>query len=99
MKILVCPLNGPRPVAEFAYGGEVRHSPDPDTCSDAEWSSYVFNRSGAPGDKYEWWCHIASGFWFVALRDTTRDVVIATFPAESVRLGLLSFPAKPGAGS
>jgi len=62
MKILVCPLNGPRPISEFAYGGEVRPSPDPNTCSDAEWSSYVFNRSGSPGAKYEWWCHIASGF-------------------------------------
>ncbi len=39
MKIMTCPLNGPRPVSEFVYGGEVRHSPDPNTCSDAEWSS------------------------------------------------------------
>jgi sarcosine oxidase subunit delta len=93
MKILVCPLNGPRPVSEFAYGGEVRRSPDPNTCSDAEWSSYVFNRSGSPGVKYEWWCHIASGFWFVVLRDTTRDVVIDTFPAEAVRRGLPMPPA------
>ena len=88
MKILVCPLNGPRPVAEFAYGGEIRPSPDPDTCSDAECSSYVFNRSGSPGEKYEWWCHIASGYWFVVLRDTVLDVVIATFTAEAARGGL-----------
>jgi len=88
MKIMVCPLNGPRPVAEFAYGGEVRRGPDPDTCSDAEWSDHVFNRSGSPGLKYEWWCHIASGFWFVALRDTTRDAVLATYRADAVRRGL-----------
>src|SRR3979490_2832764 len=88
MKILVCPLNGPRPVSEFAYGGEVRRSPDPATCSDAQWSSYVFNRSGSPGVKYEGWCHIASGFWFVVLRDTTRDGGIRTFPPEAVRGGL-----------
>jgi sarcosine oxidase subunit delta len=93
MKILVCPLNGPRPVSEFAYGGEVRRSPDPNTCSDAEWSSYVFNRSGSPGAKYEWWCHIASGFLYVDLRDTTRDQVIDTFPAEAVRRGLPVPPA------
>jgi sarcosine oxidase subunit delta len=99
MKIMVCPLNGPRPVTEFAYGGEIRHSPDPNTCTDAEWSSYVFNRSGAPGTKYEWWCHIASGFWFVALRDTTRDAVIATFPAEAVRRGLPPVPAQLPAGT
>jgi sarcosine oxidase subunit delta len=82
MKILVCPLNGPRPVAAFANR---REHP---SCSDAEWSSYVFNRTGSPGAKYEWWCHIASGFWFVALRDTTRDIVIATYTAEAVRRGL-----------
>ena len=88
MKILVCPLNGPRPVSEFVYGGEVRVSPDPNTCTDAEWSAYVFNRSGSPGIKYEWWCHIASGFWFVVLRDTARDKVLATYPADIVRRGL-----------
>ena len=85
---MVCPLNGPRPVSEFAYGGEVHASPDPDTCTDAEWSSYVFDRSGSPGVKYEWWCHIASGLWFIALRDTARDIVVETFPAEAARRGL-----------
>ena len=88
MKILVCPLNGPRPISEFVYGGEVRQSPDPDKCSDAEWSDYVFNRSGSPGQKHEWWWHIASGFWFVVLRDTARDVVIDTLTSEDVRRGL-----------
>jgi sarcosine oxidase subunit delta len=85
---MVCPLNGARPVTEFAYGGEVRPGPDPDTCSDTEWSRHVFDRSGSPGIKYEWWCHIASGFWFVALRDTACDRVIQTYAAERVRCGL-----------
>jgi len=90
MKILNCPLNGPRPVSEFAYGGELRSAPDPDHCSDEEWSHYVFNRSGSPGHKYEWWCHIASGFWFIVLRDTLRDAVIATYPAPAARSGLIA---------
>ncbi|MFI4890515.1 MAG: sarcosine oxidase subunit delta [Steroidobacterales bacterium] len=89
MKIMTCPLNGPRPVAEFAYGGAVRPMPDPDRCSDAEWSDYVFNRAGSPGVKREWWCHIASGYWFIAERDTARDLVIATFPADAARSGFL----------
>lgn len=59
--------------------------PDPDTCSDAEWSDYLFNRSGIPGVKREWWCHIASGFWFVEDRDVVRDAVIATHTAEVLR--------------
>jgi sarcosine oxidase, subunit delta len=79
MKILTCPINGPRPVSEFAYGGELREMPDPASCSDAEWTDYVFNRSGVPGVKQEWWCHAASGVWFIAERDTTRDVVLRTF--------------------
>lgn len=89
MKILVCPLNGPRPVSEFAFGGAVRPMPDPDVCSDAEWGEYVFNRAGSPGVKREWWCHIASGYWFIAERDTLRDVVIATYGVDAARTGFL----------
>ena len=80
MKLLNCPLNGPRPVLEFAFGGELRPMPDPDRASDVEWADYVWNRNGAPGVKREWWCHVPSGYWFVAERDTLRDVVIATYP-------------------
>lgn len=94
MKLIVCPLNGPRPVSEFAYGGEVRPMPDPAACSDAEWSDYVFNRSGSPGRKYEWWCHIASGYWFIALRDTLTDVILETLPADAAR-GALRAPDTP----
>ena len=82
MKLLNCPLNGPRPVLEFAYGGEVRTMPDPDRASDAEWADYVWNRNGSPGIKREWWCHVASGYWFIAERDTLRDVVLATYSCE-----------------
>lgn len=80
MKLLNCPLNGLRPVLEFAYGGEVRAMPDPERCSDTEWADYVWNRNGAPGIKREWWCHLASGYWFIAERDTLRDEVLATYP-------------------
>ena len=31
MKIIRCPLNGPRPLLEFVCGGEVRAMPDPQT--------------------------------------------------------------------
>ena len=49
MKILTCPVNGPRPIQEFSFGGEVRPMPDPGKASDQAWSDYVFNRSGEPG--------------------------------------------------
>ena len=34
MKILNCPLNGPRNISEFVWGGEVKEMPDPAGCSD-----------------------------------------------------------------
>lgn len=79
MKLLTCPINGPRPVSEFVYGGEVRPMPHPPTCSDAQWTDYVFNRNGAPGVKKEWWYHLASGVWFIAERDTAADRVLRTY--------------------
>jgi sarcosine oxidase, subunit delta len=79
MKVLTCPINGPRPVSEFAYAGEVRTMPDPAICSDPQWADYVFNRSGVPGVKQEWWYHLASGVWFIAERDTVKDEVLRTY--------------------
>jgi len=32
-----------------------------------------------PGIKLEWWCHTASGVWFIAERDTASDEVLGTF--------------------
>ncbi len=79
MKIMTCPINGPRPVSEFTYAGELRTEPDASTCTDAEWADYVFNRSGIPGVKHEWWCHTPSNTWFIAERDTERDLVLRTY--------------------
>ena len=79
MKLMPCPVNGPRAIAEFIYWGEVRVSPDPNTCTDDEWADYVFNRNGAPGIKKEWWCHTPSNTWFIAERDTLADRVLRTW--------------------
>ncbi len=74
-----CPINGPRPVSEFVYWGEIRDMPDPNRASDGEWADYVFNRNGAPGLKKEWWCHSPSGVWFIAERDTVADEIRRTY--------------------
>lgn len=79
MKLMHCPINGPRPVTEFHCAGEVRAMPDPGTCSDTQWADYVFNRNGAPGVKREWWLHLPSGVWFIAERDTQQDHVLRTY--------------------
>jgi sarcosine oxidase, subunit delta len=79
MKLMNCPINGLRPISEFFYWGEVRPVPDPDSATDEEWNDYIFNRNGAPGLKKEWWCHMPSGVWFIAERDTERDEVRRTY--------------------
>jgi sarcosine oxidase subunit delta len=85
MKIITCPLNGPRPLLEFVCGGEVREMPDPATCTDAEWSAYLYTRRSVPGVKREWWCHTPSGYWFIAERDTARDEILTTYDSAGVR--------------
>jgi len=82
MKKLRCPINGERPLQEFSYGGEFRPMPQPEESSDTEWADYVFNRSGEPQVKKEWWYHIASGVWFVAERDTLKDEFLTTYLFE-----------------
>lgn len=84
MKILTCPINGPRPLQEFVYGGEYRPEPDPAQTDDTAWGCYVFNRAGEPGVKIEWWYHLASGTWFLAERDTLRDQIVRTFLYEEL---------------
>ena len=76
---MACPVNGARPISEFACGGELRETPDPQAASDAQWADYVFNRNGVSGVKREWWCHTPSGVWFIAERNTTTDIVARTY--------------------
>ena len=84
MKILTCPLNGPRNLSEVTYGGEFKQMPDPTTCSDTEWADYVFNSDNAAGIVREWWLHNASSYWFLAERHTVTDQVIRTFDPREV---------------
>jgi len=79
MKLLQCPINGLRPIDEFAFGGEHRDMPDLQSSSDAAWADYVFHRNGAPGVKKEWWYHVPSGIWFIAERNTLTDHVERTY--------------------
>lgn len=74
-----CPINGPRPIQEFHYGGELRVMPDAEQVSDDQWADYLFNRAGEPGVKREWWHHLPSGVWFVAERDNVTDAIHHTY--------------------
>jgi len=84
MKIMTCPLNGPRNISEFAWGGEVKAMPNPLTCSDDEWAEYVFLENNTAGVVREWWCHLPTSYWFIAERNTLTDEIIRTYPSAEL---------------
>ena len=79
MKIMPCPLNGPRNIQEFMCGGEVVTPPDPDHADPAAWADYLFMHENAAGVVREWWYHVPTSFWFIADRDTISDEIVRTF--------------------
>ncbi len=84
MKILTCPLNGPRNISEFTYGGEFHHMPDPKNSTARKWAEHVFFHANEAGIVTEWWFHNATSFWFLAERNTITDEVIRTFNASDI---------------
>ena len=83
MKILTCPLNGPRNIAEFTYGGQVKPMPNPAEATDQEWAHYVFYGDNHIGVVREWWMNTPSSYWFIVERHNQSDEVIRTYdPAE-----------------
>jgi sarcosine oxidase subunit delta len=91
MKIMTCPLNGPRNISEFAWGGEVKAMPDPLSCSDDEWAEYVFLENNTAGVVREWWCHLPTSYWFIAERDTVTDEIIRTYPSAELFVERIDF--------
>lgn len=77
-----CPLNGPRNIQEFVWGGELKEAPGPGA-SDADWAAYVFLEENRKGVVREWWCHAPTNYWFIAERDTGTDTILKTYdPSE-----------------
>lgn len=78
MKILTCPLNGPRNIAEFVYGGEARPEPDRDA-GDALWVAHLYSPENRPHITVEWWCHAPTNTWFMAERHLRTDEILRTY--------------------
>ena len=97
MKIMNCPLNGPRNISEFAWGGEVKPMPDDSTLTDRQWAEYVFLENNTAGIVREWWCHVPTSFWFIAERHTVTDEILRTYPAGEVFKSRVEFSAAPNA--
>ncbi len=98
MKIMNCPLNGPRNISEFSSFGEVSEMPDPDSLTDAEWADFVWLSNNTAGVVREWWCHTATSYWFIAERNTVTDEILRTYPASEVFKDRQDFPARPDTG-
>jgi sarcosine oxidase subunit delta len=98
MKILNCPLNGPRNISEFLWGGEVKAMPDPARSPDRAWADYVFLEDNKAGLVREWWCHVATSFWFIAERNTVTDEIVRTYAASELFKDRVDFApeGKPG---
>lgn len=80
MKILQCPLNGPRNVDEFQYLGPYRaERPEAAELIVAR----LFYPENPAGPLVEWWRHTPSNTVFLAERNTVTDEVVRTWLAGS----------------
>ena len=95
MKIMNCPLNGPRNVSEFVWGGEVKPMPDDSKLTDRQSAEHVFLENNTAGVVREWWCHVPTSYWFIAERNTVTDEIVKTYPASEVFKSRVDFGAKP----
>ncbi len=95
MKLMPCPLNGPRNIAEFACGGEVAELRDPALCDDDTWTDHVVFSNNTAGVVREWWIHVPTSYWFIAERDTVSDEILRTYPASEVFAARFNYAEKP----
>ena len=74
--LIPCPHCGARPVQEFRYGGEAQaRRPTAADGGDAL-AAVLYEADNPRGAAAEWWQHAAGcRTWFVATRDTMRDVI------------------------
>lgn len=79
MKLMTCPMNGPRNIAEFQYLGPVRAAPAPEAASDADWARYLFGAPNARDFALEWWRHTPSNYVFLAERHLGTGELRRTF--------------------
>jgi sarcosine oxidase subunit delta len=94
MKIMHCPMNGPRNISEFAWGGEVKAMPDPVSGSDVEWAEYLFIEANTRGVVREWWLHVPTSYWFIAERETATEEILRTYPASELYRERMDFGSK-----
>ena len=95
MKIMPCPLNGPRNISEFVCFGEVSEMPEPTETGDEAWADHTWMANNTAGVVREWWCHGPTNYWFIAERNTLTDEILRTYPAGEVFKERRDFKATP----
>lgn len=80
MHYIYCPYcNKNFDETEFSYGGELRSKINPLSCTDKEWSDYIFMRRNTKGVLQELWVHNQGCMcWFKAERDTHTHEILCT---------------------
>jgi sarcosine oxidase subunit delta len=81
-----CPHCGVRDEPEFSFGGPSHLTRPALSCSDQEWTDYLFNRDNPKGVHFERWCHtFGCGQWFNIARDTVTHRIVTAYPMGSAR--------------
>ena len=96
MKIMTCPLNGPRNIQEFTCFGEVSVMPEPNRTDDETWADFIWMSNNTAGVVKEWWCHSATNYWFIAERNTVTDEILRTYASSDLFPERRDFLGKEG---
>lgn len=76
MKLMTCPMNGPRSIAEFQWLGAVQPDDDPQGGALVERLFFAPNPLGV---LREWWRHTPSNTVFIAERHLTTNEILCTY--------------------
>jgi sarcosine oxidase subunit delta len=82
MKLMPCPLNGPRNISEFHCLGDVKPAVPADA-TPAEVGRALYLETNLAGVVHEWWIHVPSSYIFIAERDTRTDEIISTMTVDA----------------
>ncbi|MCJ1902462.1 MULTISPECIES: sarcosine oxidase subunit delta [Paracoccus] len=76
MKIMTCPVNGPRNISEFQWLGPVHAE---DEARDETLVERLFLAPNPMGVLREWWRHTPSNTVFIAERNLISDEILRTW--------------------
>ncbi len=76
MKIMICPVNGPRNISEFQWLGPVHEAAE---VTGENLVDRLFFAPNPMGVLREWWRHTTSSTVFIAERDLTSDEILRTY--------------------